>query len=140
MPIKIVNSPFDPLQELSIAQNTFAAGSYGANAVFIGSLRDFNQDADVQSMTLEHYPGMTEKQLQQIAEYAKRNWDVLDVLIVHRVGKIHLGEPIVLTAAWAAHREPAFDACRYLIEKLKTDAPFWKKEQLSDSERWVEKN
>jgi molybdopterin synthase catalytic subunit len=137
MSVRLSHTAFDPLAELATYQKKFAPGSHGATASFIGTLRDFNNSANVRAMTLEYYLGMTEKQLEAIAEHAKKEWAVLDVLIVHRVGTIEIGEPIVLTAAWAAHREPAFAACRYLIEKLKTDAPFWKKEQLSDNERWV---
>lgn len=137
MPIRLSHTPFDPLAELALYQKKFAAGSYGATASFIGTLRDFNNSVNVRAMTLEYYPGMTEKQLEAIADFAKNEWDVLDVLIVHRVGAIEIGEPIVLTVAWAAHREPAFAACHHMIEKLKTDAPFWKKETLRDNERWV---
>lgn len=138
MPVIISKTPFGPLVELARCQQSLKPGSYGATASFIGSLRDFNDSANVRAMTLEYYPGMTEKQLQAIADHAKAAWDVLEVLIVHRVGAIGIGEPIVLTAAWAAHREPAFAACRYLIEKLKTDAPFWKKETLDNAQqRWV---
>lgn len=138
MPVIIAKRPFDPPAELARHQQSMLPGSYGATASFIGTLRDFNDSANVQAMTLEYYPGMTEKQLQAIADHAKAAWEVLDVLIVHRVGAIEIGEPIVLTVAWAAHRDPAFAACRYLIERLKTDAPFWKKETLENSQqRWV---
>lgn len=138
MPVTIANAPFDPLAELARYQQSLAPGRYGATASFIGTLRDFNDSANVRAMTLEYYPGMTEKQLQAIADHARSTWDVLDVLIVHRVGTLEIGEPIVLTAAWAAHRDPAFAACRYLIERLKTDAPFWKKETLDNAQqRWV---
>ena len=138
--IKVVDRAFDPLTELNAYRQSIETGSCGANAIFIGTLRDFNNDAQVQSMTLEHYPGMTEKQLQRIADDAKRSWEIVDALIVHRVGYIRLGEAIVLTAAWAGHRDPAFAACRYMIEQLKSNAPFWKKEKLSGGERWVDKN
>lgn len=138
MSVIIANTPFDPLAALARHQQSLPPGGYGAAASFIGTLRDFNDSANVRAMTLEYYPGMTEKQLQAIADHARSEWAVLDVLIVHRVGTLEIGEPIVLTAAWAAHREPAFAACRYLIEKLKTDAPFWKKETLDNArQRWV---
>ncbi|MGD8483625.1 MAG: molybdenum cofactor biosynthesis protein MoaE, partial [Thioalkalispiraceae bacterium] len=113
---------------------------YGATAVFVGSMRDFNEGDDVQKMWLEHYPGMTEKHLEKIAHEAMQKWDLLDVLLVHRVGEIGPGEPIVLVAAWSAHRAAAFEASRYLMEELKSRAPFWKKEQLDNSSRWVAKN
>jgi molybdopterin synthase catalytic subunit len=83
---------------------------------------------------------MTERHLHQICEEAKQRWDILDSLIVHRIGDIQPNDPIVLVAAWSAHRAAAFDACRYLIEELKTRAPFWKKEQLQEATRWVEHN
>lgn len=136
--VAIAPERFDPLIELQSHQSGLPMGRYGASAVFIGFLRDFNRDAAVESMTLEYYPGMTEKQLRRIADDARANWEVLDVLVVHRVGDIGAGEPIVLTAAWAAHRDAAFGACRELIERLKTEAPFWKKERLAEGERWVE--
>lgn len=140
MPIKIVESCFDPHIELAEFQKLFKYGQYGATCSFIGTLRDFNNDEHIHSMFLEHYPGMTEKQLNKIAVSTKEKWNVLDVLIIHRVGQISIGETIVLTAACAAHREPAFAACRNLIERLKNEAPFWKKEQLGHTDRWVDKN
>jgi len=92
-------------------------------------------------MTLEHYPGMTERALAGIADEARTRWPVNALLIVHRVGPIGPGDAIVLTAAWSAHREAAFAACRYLIEELKHRAPFWKKETLADGgSRWVARN
>lgn len=116
-------------------------GQYGACCAFTGSMRDFNQGDDVTGMTLEHYPGMTETQLEQICEEAREKWPLLDALILHRVGDIRPGETIVLTACWSAHRAASFEACRFLMEALKTRAPFWKKETLADnSSRWVEKN
>jgi molybdopterin synthase catalytic subunit len=91
-------------------------------------------------MVLEHYPGMTEKHLEKICEQARTRWELNDSLIVHRVGELHPGDPIVLVAVWSAHRKAAFEASRWLMEELKTQAPFWKKEQLADASRWVEKN
>ena len=92
-------------------------------------------------MTLEHYPGMTEKHLAAILDEARGRYALIDALIVHRVGRILPTDPIVLTAAWSAHRKDAFEACRFLMEALKSRAPFWKKETLADGgERWVEKN
>lgn len=117
-----------------------AAGKFGAQALFIGYMRDFNEDVSVQAMTLEHYPGMTERHLQEIGEEAGRRWELLDVLIVHRIGEIRIGDAIVLVSVWSAHRAAAFDACRWIMEDLKSRAPFWKKEQLEAGERWVEKN
>jgi len=104
-------------------------------------MRDFNQDETVKSMFLEHYPGMTEKQLQRIAEQAAQQWSILDHLIMHRVGEVIPDDTLVLVATWSAHRGDAFDASRFIMERLKTSAPFWKKETLvSGKERWVDKN
>lgn len=141
MLIEIKDSPFEPYQRLLEYQaaGNFA-GKYGATAVFVGSMREFNQGDDVDAMTLEHYPGMTEKYLQKISEEAASKWDILDSLIVHRVGEMLPNDPIVLVAVWSAHRAAAFDASRYLMEELKSRAPFWKKESLKEDTRWVEKN
>ena len=91
-------------------------------------------------MTLEHYPGMTEKFLEQLSRSAAERWALLDTLIVHRVGDLQPNDPIVLVAVWSAHRKDAFEASRWMMEELKSRAPFWKKEQLAEGERWVEKN
>ena len=133
---------FDPWAEIAAHQaaSPGLAGRHGATACFVGTMRDFNQGEAVQAMTLEHYPGMTEKYLHALAEQAARRWDVLDALIVHRVGRILPNEPIVVVAVWAAHRAAAFEACRYLMEALKSRAPFWKKETLDRGEHWVEYN
>ena len=117
-----------------------AAGKYGATAVFVGSMRDINQGDAVQAMTLEHYPGMTERYLEKISKEAGQRWDIIDSLIIHRVGDLHPDEPIVLVVVWSAHRAAAFEASRFLMEELKSRAPFWKKEVLSTGSRWVEKN
>jgi molybdopterin synthase catalytic subunit len=127
----------EAFQATNLAENT----DYGATSSFIGTMRDFNEGDDVTSMFLEHYPQMTERQLQDLVKQAKDKWTLLHTLIVHRVGLIKPGEPIVLVAVWTAHRAAAFDACRFLMESLKSTAPFWKKEALTDgSERWVSKN
>ncbi len=141
MSVHIFPDPFVPADILSAHESSLTAGSFGATASFVGTMRDFNEGDDVTSMTLEHYPEMTAKQLQQIIERSIQDFDIQDALIAHRVGQINPGEPIVLTAVWSAHRAAAFDACRFLMEALKSEAPFWKKETLSDnSQRWVEKN
>ncbi|MBX2837430.1 MAG: molybdenum cofactor biosynthesis protein MoaE [Gammaproteobacteria bacterium] len=141
MPVQLFDTPFDPLEEQAQFERSLSQGSFGATASFIGTMRDFNEGDDVSGMYLEHYPGMTEKQLADIIEDAKSQWDFIDALIVHRTGEIEPGQPIVLTVVCSAHRAAAFDACRYLMEALKSRAPFWKKEQLSDGgSRWVEKN
>lgn len=142
MLIEIKESAFEPYQRLLEYQAEAGfSGKFGATAVFVGSMREFNQGDDVEAMLLEHYPGMTEKYLQKISEEAANKWDILDSLIVHRVGEMLPNDPIVLVAVWSAHRAEAFDASRYLMEELKSRAPFWKKESLSaEQERWVEKN
>lgn len=143
MLIEITANPFNPWQRLDAYQQQQApqAGKFGATAVFVGTMRDFNEGDDVAAMQLEHYPDMTEKFLRDIAEQARRQWSLLDVVIVHRVGAVRPNESIVLVAVWTAHRADAFEACRHLMELLKSRAPFWKKETLSGgTTRWVEKN
>ena len=110
----------------------------GAIASFIGLVRDVNDGAAVATMTLEHYPGMTEKALQAIVAEAGERWDLIGVRVVHRVGELHPTDPIVLVAVAAAHRDQAFQACEFVMDFLKTRAPFWKKEQNSQGARWVE--
>lgn len=138
--IKLLDQHFDPLKELHNFQDTLPAGKYGACCNFIGSMRDFNDGDDVSKMTLEFYPGMTEKFLETICQEANDKWPLLDCLIIHRVGEINPNESIVLTAAWSAHRDASFAACRYLIEELKHRAPFWKKESTQIGDRWVSEN
>jgi molybdopterin synthase catalytic subunit len=130
---------FDPWQEITahLAAHPAFAGKYGATAIFIGTLRDFNQGRQVEEMSLEHYPGMTEKYLEQTVAEAQAKWDILDALVIHRHGQLKLNEPIVLVAVWSGHRQPAFDACRYIIDILKTRAPFWKQERTREGPRWV---
>jgi len=142
MLIEIKKSAFEPYQRLLDYQAEAGfSGKFGATAVFVGSMREFNQGDDVDKMLLEHYPGMTEKYLQKISEEASNKWNIFDSLIVHRIGEMLPNDPIVLVAVWSAHRADAFDASRYLMEELKSRAPFWKKESLSaEQERWVEKN
>jgi len=142
MSIILHESVFDPWQNVQQhQQRRLKTGSFGATASFVGTMRDFNQGEAVNGMTLEHYPGMTERELAKIVTEAEQRWSLLEALIEHRVGEIQLGEPIVLVCVWSSHRKEAFEACRFLMEELKTRAPFWKKESLqSESERWVTKN
>ena len=141
MSVKICTEMFDPFAEIQAFQNQLElAGKFGATSIFIGTMRDFNEGDDVQAMTLEHYEGMTQKQLGKMIESAKARWEILDCLIIHRVGEILPNQPIVLISVWSAHRAQAFEACRFLIEELKANAPFWKLEQLcSNEKRWVTK-
>ena len=140
MQIEIATSPFDPWAEVSRHERTLPKGRCGAAAVFVGTMRDFNEGDEVRGMTLEHYPGMTERNLESIAAGTMDRLGLDDVLIVHRVGPLEPGDPIVLVAAWSAHRAAAFDGCREIMEHLKSKAPFWKKETLARGTRWVERN
>ncbi|MGA7799353.1 MAG: molybdenum cofactor biosynthesis protein MoaE [Gammaproteobacteria bacterium] len=142
MRVEIRDGPFDPWDALRRYQEELVdqVGRYGATAAFVGTMRDFSEGDAVQAMTLEHYPGMTEKFLEDISAQAAQRWDILDSLIIHRVGPLWPNEPIVLVAVWSAHRAAAFDASRFLMEELKSRAPFWKKETLATGERWVQKN
>ena len=143
MSVQVLTADFDPwvcLADYERAQSGAPPGQSGATAVFVGTMRDFNQGDAVQSLFLEHYPGMTESHLEKIAAAAAQRWELIDALIVHRVGELKPGDPIVLVAVWSAHRKDAFEASRYLMEELKSSAPFWKKEQLAEGSRWVEKN
>ena len=141
MAVRLAAAAFDPWQEIASQQaaRPDLAGGYGATAVFVGSLRDFNQGHAVSAMTLEHYPGMTVNYLEKVEREARGRWPLLDSLVVHRYGPLTPNDPIVLVAVWAAHRDDAFSACRYIIDELKTRAPFWKREQTPDGSRWVEK-
>ena len=133
-------SPWSALQQF---ESTYLQDhtNIGATASFVGTMRDFNEGENITSMYLEHYPQMTHQQLQQLVDKAHKKWSLLHSLVIHRVGEILPGEPIVLVAVWTSHRREAFEACRFIMETLKTSAPFWKKESLSDgSVRWVEKN
>lgn len=138
MPALLFEENLQPLLEMERYQNDhLRPGSYGATASFIGTMRDFNAGDNIAQMTLEHYPEMTQKFLDSLCDEALNKWSLVDCLIIHRFGEIKPGDPIVLTAAWSAHRAEAFEACRYLMEELKARAPFWKKETTDEGERWV---
>lgn len=134
--IRVQEQDFDPGAEL--AQLTQGNHAIGGVCSFIGLVRDFAGDDDVSAMTLEHYPGMTEKQLEAIEREANERWPLDATLIIHRHGRLEAGDRIVFVAAASAHREAAFDACHFLIDWLKTKAPFWKKESASTGDQWVE--
>ncbi len=144
MTIRICETGFDPWMEVSQQHNKRLQQKHdcGATSVFVGTMRDFNENSNVTGMFLEHYPGMTESQLEQIVNQAKQRWAILDTLVIHRVGDIFPADTIVLVAVWAAHRGDAFDASRFIMEELKHNAPFWKKETLGKTEnsRWVAGN
>ena len=138
MPAILLDKIFNPWDETQRYQaENLRSGQYGAAATFVGSMRDFNIDESVSHMTLEHYPAMTQHFLDKLCDDCTRQFELDDCLIIHRFGEIRVGEPIVLTVAWSAHRAQAFDACRYLMEELKARAPFWKKEVTDTGERWV---
>ena len=136
MPVRIQTEDFDLSQE--VKQLRAGDARVGAIATFVGTVRDRNDGSDVAAMTLEHYPGMTEKSLEEIIEKAKARWDIFEVLIIHRVGPLNIEDQIVLTAVTSAHRGEAFAACEYVMDYLKTLAPFWKKEDTPEGARWVD--
>ncbi|MCD9467951.1 molybdopterin synthase catalytic subunit MoaE [Photobacterium iliopiscarium] len=110
----------------------------GAVVTFIGKVRDFNQGDVVTGLSLEHYPGMTEKALQEIIVQARSRWPLLQTRVIHRVGDLELGDQIVFVGVTSAHRGAAFEACEFIMDYLKTKAPFWKKEQTPVESRWVD--
>lgn len=134
MSVRVQPNDFDPGAE--IARMTAGRTDIGAVTSFVGLVRG-NAD-DGSAMTLEHYPGMTERQLEAIEAEAKRRWPLQDSLIIHRHGRLVPGERIVLVAVASSHRAAAFEACEFLIDWLKTKAPFWKLEEGPDGEHWVE--
>ncbi len=140
MSVRITAEPFDPYAELAAYTPVGEATRIGAAATFVGFMRDLNEGETVTAMELEHYPGMTERALEKLRAEAVERWQLADALVIHRVGAMAPTDPIVLVAAWSAHRNAALEACRFLIEELKHRAPFWKKEQLDDRSRWVERN
>jgi len=140
MVIRVQQEPFDPWQEVAEHESrrqALLAGKAGAAVVFVGRMRDYSHGSSVSAMTLEHYPGMTEGYLEKIADEARTRWELLDVLVIHRTGPLRPDDPIVVVACWSPHREAAFAAGRYLIDELKTRAPFWKREQTPAGTRWV---
>jgi len=110
----------------------------GAVVTFLGTVRDMNDGSQVQGMTLEHYPGMTEKSLEEIIKQAKSRWDLYKTLVIHRVGPLLTEDQIVLVAVTSAHRGEAFAACEFIMDYLKTAAPFWKKEVTPEGSKWVD--
>jgi molybdopterin synthase catalytic subunit len=142
MAIRVQTDDFDLAQELISMRLAGQAEndrkSVGAVVSFIGLVRDINDGDTVNALTLEHYPEMTEKSLQAIEFEAKKRWDIVDSLIIHRVGRLQPQDQIVLVAVTSAHRGEAFHACEFIMDYLKTSAPFWKKEVTDQGERWVE--
>jgi molybdopterin synthase catalytic subunit len=134
--VRIQSEDFDSGVEIAVLRRNNPA--IGAIASFIGLVRDVSSGDRVSELTLEHYPGMTEKALNKIVDEAKSRWDVIDVLVIHRVGALHPTDQIVLVVVAGAHRGEAFAACQFVMDYLKTQAPFWKKEQTADGSRWVD--
>ena len=136
MPVRVQTEDFDLSTEiLNLRQGNTGIG---AVASFIGLVRDLNHSTTVTEMTLEHYPGMTEKALAEIVGEAKRRWEIIDALVIHRIGPLKPADQIVLVAVSSAHRGDAFAACEYIMDYLKTRAPFWKKEQTESGAHWVD--
>ncbi|MCY4285061.1 MAG: molybdenum cofactor biosynthesis protein MoaE [Thiotrichales bacterium] len=134
--VRIQEAPFDA--GALIAETHRANPKVGAVATFLGLVRDINAGTDVAEMTLEHYPGMTERAIENICRDAAARWEILDTRIVHRVGTLRPTDPIVIVVVASGHRRDALDACAFIMDFLKTRAPFWKKERTGDGERWVE--
>lgn len=136
MSVRVQEADFDVGAELAALRAGDAR--VGALASFLGLVRDLNDGATVSEMTLEHYPGMTEKALEEIVAQAKGRWDIYDALVIHRVGPLKPCDQIVLVAVTSAHRGEAFAACEFIMDYLKTRAPFWKREATPDGGRWVD--
>lgn len=136
MRILVQTASFDLAAE--VARLHIANPKVGAVASFLGLVRDINEGDGVRTLTLEHYPGMTEKSLEDIVHQAFARWDLLDATVIHRVGELHPTDPIVLVAVASGHRGEAFAACEFIMDYLKTRAPFWKKERTPEGDRWVD--
>ena len=133
--IRIQSEPFDENEAFALRRGR---ADVGGLVSFTGYVRDFTQSADVTALELQHYPGFTENEIAKIAEQARARFQILDCLVIHRYGRLLPGDPIVLVAVIAAHRDAAFEAARFIMDYLKTDAPFWKKEIGASGERWIE--
>jgi molybdopterin synthase catalytic subunit len=136
MAVKAQTEDFD--LTIEIAQLRANTPKVGAIVNFVGVVRDLNEGEQIAEMELEHYPGMTEKALEDIIAQARSRWDLFDALVIHRVGPLKPLDQIVLVAVTSAHRGEAFAACEFIIDYLKTQAPFWKKEQTPQGSRWVD--
>ena len=134
--IVVQTEDFDLTSEVELIKSTNS--SIGAVVSFIGTVRDLTSESLI-SLTLEHYPGMTEKSLRSIADKARKKWEIESITIIHRVGTLGIGDQIVLVITSSEHRQAAFDSCNYIMDFLKTDAPFWKKEVSDKEEKWVGK-
>jgi len=135
MPVRVQTEDFDVSRELAALREGDAR--VGAVAAFIGTVRDLNDASAVTTMTLEHYPGMTEKSLAAIVDDARARWDIFDAIVIHRIGELKPTDQIVLVGVTSAHRGDAFAACAFIMDFLKTRAPFWKREDTPSGPRWV---
>tara|TARA_X000000950_G_scaffold140640_1_gene174517 strand:- start:12135 stop:12569 length:435 start_codon:yes stop_codon:yes gene_type:complete len=124
--------------DVGVESRALQADAVGAIALFVGTVRGLSSDNGVTAMTLEHYPGMTESELERIEAEARTRWPLEDVTIIHRVGRLEAGDQIVLVGAASPHRQAAFDAAQFIMDFLKTDAPFWKAEERGDETSWVD--
>jgi molybdopterin synthase catalytic subunit len=136
VPVRVQLEDFDVGAEIAALRGSDPR--VGAVASFIGTVRDVNERTGVATLTLEHYPGMTERSLEDICARARSRWDILDVLVIHRHGRLQPLDQIVMVAVTSAHRGEAFAACEFVMDYLKTQAPFWKKESTPQGERWVQ--
>ena len=133
MAVRVQTEDFD----VGLESRALQADAVGAIALFVGTVRGLSSDNGVTAMTLEHYPGMTESELERIEAEARARWPLEDVTIIHRVGRLEAGDQIVLVGAASPHRQAAFDAAQFIMDFLKTDAPFWKAEERGDQVNWV---
>ena len=134
MAVRVQTEDFD----VGAESRSLQSDTVGAIALFVGTVRGLSSDNGVTAMTLEHYPGMTESELERIETEARERWPLEDVTIIHRVGRLEAGDQIVLVGAASAHRQAAFDAAQFIMDFLKTDAPFWKAEERGDETSWVD--
>ena len=139
MKIEIIDEKFDPWQSLVDYKRNDLQNDpkIGASSVFLGTMRDFNEDSGITCMELQHYPGMTEKYLENIVNNAIKKYKIIDGLVIHRVGVLEPTDPIVIVATWSEHRDNAFNATRDIMESLKAEAPLWKKESTDKGFKWV---
>jgi molybdopterin synthase catalytic subunit len=136
MTVRVQSADFDVGAEIAALRK--GDPRVGGVASFVGVVRDLNDGNSVSEMTLEHYPGMTEAALEKIVAEAKSRWDIYEALVIHRIGRLQPTDQIVLVVVTSAHRGEAFQACEFLMDYLKTKAPFWKKEQTAEGGRWVD--
>ena len=134
MAVRVQTEDFD----VGVESRALQADAVGAIALFVGTVRGMSSDNGVTAMTLEHYPGMTEAELERIEAEARARWPLEDVTIIHRIGRLEAGDQIVLVGAASPHRQAAFDAAQFIMDFLKTDAPFWKAEERGTETSWVD--